>query len=124
MNAQAWMSIGCFLAAVISAANDIDAWIARLAAKRGGYISTKREVLRPLLWIAAPVIAAAIGGFLLAHHPAPKANQTASQIIEKAAPCSPSQSGAATTKGTQSPAITGSNNGVNYGQQPPQKKQQ
>jgi len=33
--------------------------------------------------------------------------------------CQPTKSGAATTKGTQSPAITGSGNPVNYGTPPP-----
>ena len=42
--------------------------------------------------------------------------------VGKAVPCSPAQTGAATSKGTKSPAMSGSGNSVNYGTPPAPKK--
>jgi hypothetical protein len=43
--------------------------------------------------------------------------------VEKIIPCPPAQTGDATSKGGNSPAMSGSNNSVDYGQTPPPKKQ-
>jgi hypothetical protein len=62
-----------------------------------------------------------VGVVLLKYRPAPVVIEKP-VIVEKAVPCPPAKSGAATTHGTESPAISGSNNGVSYGQPAPKKQ--
>lgn len=81
---------------------------------------SKRKAL--ILSIALGVSTAGAGivtGWLWTFQPTPIEKPV---IVEKAVPCPPSQSGPASTQGEKSPAMSGSNNSVNYGQEPPSKK--
>lgn len=83
-------------------------------------MSRWKAIVLAVLLIVAPLCTVALG-FWIYYNP-PKPVVVERQVaVEK--PCPPSKSGAATTKGTQAPAITGSNNAVNYGQAPPRPKQ-
>ena len=66
-------------------------------------------------------VTVAVGVALLMYHPQPN---TVTVTVEKTVtlPCPPAKSGSASTKGQQSPAISGSGNPVTYGQ-PPAKKE-
>jgi hypothetical protein len=82
--------------------------------------STKGRALALAILLSAST---AVGGFLChwiwTFNPPPTLIEKAT---DKPIPCVPSQSGAASTKGQQSPAMSGSGNSVNYGQTPPPPK--
>jgi len=113
------VSIGCFLLAI---PQGIAAIAQLLALSKGARMPSRvlRCVLAFLL-VAGTASAVGLGVWIRDHPPQPRV-VTVVKTVEKAVPCPPTKSGPATTKGTQSPAISGSGNGVNYGTTPPPKK--
>jgi hypothetical protein len=115
MNVQVLMSIGSFAGTVIQA---VAAWVTlydrfkKPATAGSTDVSTtsnkSRAIWLSTLLIAGIVSTAIVGTALLTYHPKPV-------VVEKSVPCPPSKSGAATTRGLESPAISGSGNDVNYG---------
>ncbi len=121
MNFQTSLAVGCFAASLIQAAADIAAWRDRLSQKGGGVNAKRRTPIWIVaLWAIGIMSTAALGGFLLAYHPDPVV-KIVEKRVEVPAVCPPAKSGAATTRGAQAPAITGSNDPVTYGTTPPPK---
>lgn len=117
---QSSLEFYCFLLAI---PQTIQA-IVQLAssASGGGKVTNKKRRLGLVFWLAviglcSPVI---LGLYV---HFNPLKPEVKTITIEKTLPCPPSKSGAATTRGQQSPAITGSNNPVTYGDSSSPKKQ-
>lgn len=124
VTAQTVFSFGCFVSTAIQTFIDYLSWSDRRKQRAADSDMTavnRRGALLPFLWIAAPVLTAVVGTALLMYHPKPVTVEKQT-IVEKAVPCSPTRTGPATTHGAQAPAISGSGNGVNYGQQPVTKK--
>ena len=123
MELQHLLAIGCFVGTGIQTVIDVMAWRDRLARRgtEGSMDSTKVGFWRPALWIGSPVLLVAIGVFLWTYQPTPRVVE---KVVEKQVtmPCPATKSGAATTKGAQSPAITGTDNPVTYGQPLPKKE--
>ena|ERR1035438_4858760 len=119
MTPQALMSFGCFVCTVIQAAAAVAFLYDRQEEKRrlqGEAImpSPNRALTLAIVAILGTILAAILGTALLMYHPKPEVIEKPT-IVEKILPCPPAKSGAATTRGQQSPAITGSSNPVSYG---------
>jgi hypothetical protein len=70
--------------------------------------------------VLGAVLAGVLGVWTWDHPPISK-TVIETKVVETPVPCPPGKSGAASTKGTQSPAISGSGNSVDYGQPSPKK---
>jgi hypothetical protein len=77
------------------------------------------RIIFAFLLICGIALAVWLGTWIRYHPPTPK---IVIHTVTVPQPCPPSKSGPATTKGTQSPAQSGSGNSVNYGTQPQPKK--
>jgi hypothetical protein len=74
----------------------------------------------PVAWVVGPLILGAVTVGLFLYRPKPDVIvHTVTQEKLVPVPCPTTRTGQATTKGQQSPAISGSNNGVTYGTPPP-----
>lgn len=82
-------------------------------------VSTKgRALLLSILLVFSTGLTAALGGWLLGH-PLKPITIEKTVTVEKLIPCPPAKTGAASTHGKQSPAISGTGT-VTYGSQPVQ----
>lgn len=77
------------------------------------------------LALTLPALCLALGlvsHWLWTHHESPTVVEKI-VTVDKPIPCPPAQTGDVTSRGGNSPAISGSNNSIDYGQTPPVKKQ-
>ena len=124
MNPYALMAIGSFACTAIQGVDSFFSLRDRSMRKSLGADMTSSRVQSG--WFAASLITGAVvtailGTALLMYHPKPITVEK-TVTVEKAIPCPPAQTGDATSKGGNSPAMSGSNNSVNYGETPPPKK--
>ena len=72
----------------------------------------KKAVITLSLLIAGTFCAIGLGYWNRSHPPQP---EVITKIVDRPVPCPPSKTGPATTHDSESPAISGSQNSVNYG---------
>lgn len=127
MNPYVLMAVGCFICTVVQGVEAAMSLYDRYRPRSPevNVISTKGRVLAvAILATIGTVVTAVIGTALFMYHPKPEVVEK-TVIVEKVVPCPPATTGAASTHGAQSPAISGSGNtvGPTPAQPPPQKKQ-
>jgi len=87
--------------------------------------SKGRALFLAILLVVGTALTAALGGWVLGHPLKPIEKTVYVQTPCAVCPvCPPSKTGAASTKGNQSPASTGSGNTVTYGTPPKGSPQQ
>ena len=116
MNLTSIVTIGNFVLAIPPGIAAIFQ-LANLSKKAKAPPMAVRLFLSGLLLVGT-ACAVGLGVWSYSHPPQP---EVVTKIVEKPVPCPPSKTGPATTHGTQSPAISGTQNGVNYGQPNPQQ---
>jgi hypothetical protein len=122
MNPYVLMAMGCFICTIIQG---IEASVSlydrfKPRSSEANTMSSKGGVLAvAILSIVGTIVTAVIGTALLMYHPKPEAVEKP-VVVEKAVPCPPATTGAASTHGAQSPANSGSQNTTTYGATPAQ----
>jgi len=122
MDLTTWLAICSFVCSVPQGAAAIVFILDRLRQKpaEAKLVSTKRRaIFLATMLVVGTASTAALGGWLLGH-PLKPVTVEKTVTVEKLVPCPPAKTGAATTRGAQSPANSGSGNTTTYGSQPAQ----
>jgi hypothetical protein len=124
MNPYVLMAVGSFICALIQGVDSFLSLRERFKQQSSG--ANMASDNHRSGWLAGSLVIGAVGSAiigtaLLMYHPQPVTVEK-TVTVEKPILCPPSQTGAATSKGTNSPATSGTGNTITYGTLPPPKK--